>query len=264
MHTRFFTLTLAVAFLCAAAPVLAADGREFDREIPSHRQVQIVMVGEQGGSLCIDGQNFGRHPRVFVGGLELGGVTVNRDQTEILARSPGLPAGTYLLIVIAGNGLPQVATFNVALGSARPAGPQGDPGPSNVLALASFAGAIGSLTSDGVWVFAGPTATVSASAGQHLSGSAEAPLGRHTTTVTMFRYGLCYQSASGGPLTNFVGDDYSLGEIADRRLGWPGAASTAVPASDSYNVGFCISTNGTGILTLDDNGSVNGWVMVTP
>ncbi len=286
MRTRFFTFTLAAALACTATPVLAGGPG-------SNHQMEVVMVAEQGGYLVIDGSNFGRRPRVFLGGLELGGVVVDRAGTEITALSPALPRGTYLLIVIGGNGLPQVATFNAALGSVGGIGPQGEaglagepgppgpqgppgeqgpqgaqgvpgvPGPSGLLSVNAFAGPIGVITSEGTWVFAGPTATVSAAAGQHLTGSAEAPLARATTTLTMFRYGLCYQSATGGPLVNFVGANFSVGEIADRRFGWPATASTAIPATDTYNVGFCMSANGTFSLMLEDNGSVNGWVMVT-
>jgi hypothetical protein len=254
----------------------------------------------EDGTLYVAGVNLGRNPLVFLDGVQLGGVSVNSDGTELTALLPTLDPGTYLLHISRGRGMVENGTFNVTIGGggapgpagpqgeAGPAGPQGETGPtgpqgesgpagpvgpqgpqgpqgpSGVLQVVPFAGHINVITSSGagVYVFAGPTATVQLAAGQRVTGSAQAPLAKLAAGVVTFRYGLCSQPVAGGALTNLAGGNYSIGEIADQRVSWAAAASAPAPGTGMYRVGFCMSGQ-TGALTLDDTDYVNGWVMVT-
>lgn len=109
--------------------------------------------------------------------------------------------------------------------------------------------------------FAGPQATVVTTGIQRLTGAAEAPIALSSGGPSNFRYGLCYQSAAGGPIQNFVGGLYSIGEIDTTRSSWA-ASATVVLGAGTWRVGFCVAPQGVN-LTINDNDFVNGWVMVT-
>jgi hypothetical protein len=127
--------------------------------------------------------------------------------------------------------------------------------------LSGFAGA--SIAGNSVaYVFVGPTAQVTTTASQRLTGSAEASLGLATgSAATLAFLGLCYQStAAGSTITNFVAGNYSIHRFTAGRQGYP-AAATVVPGAGTYNVGFCILNQGATAIT--DNDYVNGYVQVT-
>lgn len=94
----------------------------------SPNQVVITAAVIDSGVVHINGVNFGANPRVFLGGIPLGGVAVNATGTGIVALDPVLPPGTYLLHVSTGNGTPQNGTFNLTVGAVGPAGPRGADG----------------------------------------------------------------------------------------------------------------------------------------
>ena len=129
--------------------------------------------------------------------------------------------------------------------------------------ISRFAGQIASIASSGAYVFAGPTVTITTAAGDLLTGSAEAPLGLSPapTSPYFFFYGLCFQPSGGGSITNFVGDLFSIGSIAEAsRHSWAASAST-VPGAGSWKVGFCVYNSGAS--AINNNDFVNGWVMKT-
>jgi hypothetical protein len=139
------------------------------------------------------------------------------------------------------------------------------------VSIASWAGIIPNTLSTpadtslaGNYVFAGPTTTITTLENQRVTGSAAAPLA-HTlvnNAVRQFRFGLCFQSADGGALTNFAGDNYSVGELTNARTSWTAAASR-VPGAGTWHVGFCVASAVNLAVTYNDNDFVNGWVMVT-
>ena len=168
------------------------------------------------------------------------------------------------------NGQLRVVT---GLGQCRPselsifwnvAGPQGPQGPTGVVATYTFGGGIRSISNDSrQWVFAGPTATVTTTASQRITGAAQAPLGTTTAGKAMFRYDLCYRAADtlNIPL-NFTGDDFSQGEVSDTAgiISFSADASV-VPGAGTWEVGYCVWNFGA--LVLDNNDFVNGWVIIT-
>lgn len=157
-------------------------------------------------------------------------------------------------------------------GPAGPTGPQGIEGPqgpagaTGIVSIAGWGGSIPDTLSSpspaGTYVFAGPFTTVTTEENQRVTGSAEAPMAVAMGGPLMFRYGLCFQSSTGGPLTNFSDDDYSVGEINTLRTSWT-AAATRVFTAGTWRVGFCVASNGNVTTNYTDNDFVNGWVMVT-
>lgn len=173
---------------------------------------------------------------------------------------PAGPAGA--------DGAPGPAGADGAVGPAGPPGPIGPAGPagpagvSGIVAIAGFGGSIGNVTTPAAseYVFTGPQAVVTTTETQRLTGAAEAPLALSSGGPTNFRYGLCFADNAGGALTNFVGGNYSIGEITTTRVSWAASASR-VPGAGTWRVGFCVAA-GTA-LTIADTDYVNGWVMVT-
>ena len=143
-----------------------------------------------------------------------------------------------------------------ATGATGGTGPQG---PSGVVNTVAFVGSIGEIPGDSGIVFAGPTATVTTTAGQRLTGAAEAPLYSDSTTAS-FYFGLCYQPHGGGSLTNFAPTG-SLGYAysSDPRVFT--ATASVVPGAGTWNVGFCVMNLFSP--KLESNTVVNGWVQVT-
>lgn len=154
-----------------------------------------------------------------------------------------------------------------ATGATGPTGPtglqgaQGPQGPSGVVVTGTFNGSIGTIPgSSTLWVLVGPTATVTTTASQRLTGAASAPLGILGTGTVSFDYGLCYRPSAGGTVTNFTGSSYSTGEAASNRTAFAATASVS-PGAGTWAVGFCVRNAGT--VSLDDNDWVNGWIIVT-
>jgi hypothetical protein len=237
-------------------------------------------------TLFLSGDNFDDDAAVYLSGVPLGDVVVGSGGATLTASLPaGVLPGSYRVFVIQGKGKPQNATFDVTLGSTGaegPAGPPGPPGPqgatgatgpqgppgiqgppgtSGIVSIAGFGGQINPLTvSQGVYKFAGPVVTVTVGAGQRLTGAAEAPLGLLTGGPRSFVFGLCFQSGPGAEVTNFVGSNFSFGELTTTRISWTATASV-VPGPGTYQVGFCVASGGE--LMITDPDFVNGWVMVT-
>jgi hypothetical protein len=148
-------------------------------------------------------------------------------------------------------------------GATGPAGPTGATGPQGadgVVATAAFSGQIVSIAAGAAsYVFAGPTASVTLAKQQRVTGAAELPLATASGTAALTRVGLCYQT-QGGPITNFVGQGYSLMTI-DNVLRPYAASGTIVLGAGTYTVGACVMN--TGATVISNNDFVNGWVHVT-
>jgi hypothetical protein len=151
-----------------------------------------------------------------------------------------------------------------AVGATGAAGAAGAQGPSGVVTTGVFNGGIAPLAGgSSVYVFAGPTATVTTTASQRLTGAAEAPLGSSTaspSTGQTFVFGLCYQPSAGGTVVNFAGSNYSLGTVFPQQRAFATAASV-VPGAGTWRVGFCVDNISSA--AIDSTDDVSGWVQVT-
>jgi hypothetical protein len=151
-----------------------------------------------------------------------------------------------------------------AQGSPGSPGLPGLPGPSGVVATSTLSGSIGNVGAyASQFVFAGPTVIVSTTDTQRISGVAQAPLGTSAAGFASFGYDLCYRplGSSSAPV-NFAGSTFSIAEVSNTagRLSFTAAASI-VPGAGHWEVGYCVFNRGT--INLDNNDSVNGWVIVT-
>ena len=121
------------------------------------------------------------------------------------------------------------------------------------------------------WSFAGPTASVTVTNGQRITGAAQAPLGLTYDTSDDLLYGLCYQATDAEsfviPFTYDGSSDTespSRAEVSTTRIPFAASETISGLTAGSYDVGFCVrAATPDGFLVLDDNGYVNGWVMVT-
>lgn len=122
------TLRNAIAlliFACAAAPAFAQP--------PSQVLIHAAAADATQAVLFVEGKNFTSNTAVYLGGVPLGGVTVDPTGTVLTATIPnGTQPGSYQLHISNGPATPQNARFEVALGHAGAPGepgPQGEPGP---------------------------------------------------------------------------------------------------------------------------------------
>jgi hypothetical protein len=149
-----------------------------------------------------------------------------------------------------------------AAGAPGAPGAEGPSGPTGVVTTKAFFGSVDTLAVNStVFVFVGPTATVSTSEGQAIVGSAEAPLGQEAVADYSINVSMCYQSTAAGtqPVTIFGGDqNYSI--VTLRQPGMSvSAAGAVIPGEGTWNVGMC-AQNPFGTEVFGDY--VNGWVMV--
>jgi len=125
MRHRSLLGMLAVLFFLSGLPARATAAKPTDVVITS------AVVSPDGTTLFVTGRNFGSAPSVTIGGVLVGGVTVNPDGTALTGLMPFTEPGTYVLVV--SRGVNNEASMSVAVGAVGPqgpAGPQGDPGPA--------------------------------------------------------------------------------------------------------------------------------------
>ena len=167
-------------------------------------------------------------------------------------------------------GSPGVTGPTGPTGATGPTGPTGDTGPtgptgvgvqgpSGVVATATFNGALpGSIASNANWQFVGPTAGVTITSSQRLTGAASAVLAVSSGTAQIDA-GLCYQLGTG-PLANFAGTGtYLTLTVTTTEFPVAAAASVVPGVAGTYQVGYCIRNS----TTINSNDYVNGWVQVT-
>jgi hypothetical protein len=130
------------------------------------------------------------------------------------------------------------------------------------VATGFFGGFVSSIPGNSaVYVFAGGTVAVTTTAGQRLTGAAEAPMGLAAGSAAGQAYiDLCYQSSAGGALINFSGGFFSIHRMVAERRAYT-AVGTVVPGAGTWNVGLCVRNLAAG--SINDNDYTNGYVQVT-
>ena len=151
-------------------------------------------------------------------------------------------------------------------GAAGPAGQTGPQGPSGVVGVHTTSGSIASIPFGGgaPWIFAGPTVTLSVTAGQRVTGSAVAVIGHASAQPQQVAFALCYsQTAAGSVLLPFF-TAFLDGTVpaAPNKAALPATASLVISSTGTYRFGFCIKNRSTTV-SLDSNDFANGWFMVT-
>lgn len=147
-------------------------------------------------------------------------------------------------------------------GPPGPRGPVGPQGPSGVVTIVPVAGEVpGFMVDPAGYQFIGPTAEVSTTAGQRITATITAGLGMKSGEPSPIVIGMCVQPTGGGGLSNVAGIHYLDAVVSTSHQVYTVSAST-VPPAGSWLIGYCAGTNGPSI-AVDNNSSVNGWVMVT-
>jgi hypothetical protein len=119
--------------------------------------------------------------------------------------------------------------------------------------------------------FVGPTATVTTTATQRITGSVTAMLYTPSSSVTALHFSLCYRASPSGSLTPFStssgfpgGRLLHYGALAPPLAGsymiasYP-ATSSVVPGQGTWDVGYCAYSGNNTI--IED--SLDGWFQVT-
>jgi collagen triple helix repeat protein/IPT/TIG domain-containing protein len=256
-----------------AAGLITINGSGFGTDIPlvTLEGVPVNVVSNNNTQIVVD-LPAGTVPGTYllrviqqVAGGPFGGrsvATFNATVGEmgpVGPQGPAGPAGPQGVQGVPGPQGPQGIQ-----GAQGPQGPQGTPGIVATGAFGGFADLI--AANSGVYVFIGPTATggatatVTTTATQRLTGSAEAPLGLSAASSQPVRIGMCYQANAGGQINNFVGNLYSIHNMTNDRRNYS-AVGSVVPGAGTWKVGMCAMNVGT--VTITNNDFVNGWVIVT-
>jgi hypothetical protein len=120
--------------------------------------ITATSISADQTTVFIDGENFGRQPRVWVDGMRLTGVTVDATGTHVAAALPVLQPATYLLQIVTkdrqflSDDVDHVATFALVVGTGGKAGPgeAGPPGPRGPIGPAGPIGPTGPAGAPGV------------------------------------------------------------------------------------------------------------------
>ena len=200
------------------------------RNRPADNYYEIFELGGGGSRFVI------QDATGFVG---IGGV----DPTALLHTN-----GTVRMENLAGTGTFVAIDANGNLS-------KGNPSPT----ISAFNGLVSTIAaSSSVYVFAGPTVTVTLTSTKKITGSAVAQMAS-TVAGGSFDYGLCYQLGAG-TVTHFAGSNYMEGVMGTQRIGWAAAESVTLPAG-TYTIGFGVRNSSAN--TINSNDWMNGWIMVT-
>lgn len=152
-------------------------------------------------------------------------------------------------------------------GTTGATGPVGATGPTGAtgssVTVATFSDFVPSIAANSpVYVFAGPTVSVTLTVTSKVVGVASAPLGLATnaTGSSEFISGMCYQLGTG-VITNFVAGAFSFNSATAQRQSVTASAGIILTPG-IYKIGMGIRN--TGPQTLDHNDFVNGYIMIIP
>lgn len=128
-------------------------------------------------------------------------------------------------------------------------GAAGAPGASGFVQSASWSGQIGNIDAGpaSTFVFAGPQATISTTAGQLVNASGSVALATKTTgTSSEVEVSICTQVATGGAVTPLAGDvnnDFQDVTVLSTRLTYAGSWA-GTPGAGSWKIGMCVRNEG--------------------
>lgn len=163
-------ITLAAAcslFAWSVTPV-AAQGNGNKTPAPS---IQAASTDSARTTLYISGANFSSTVSVYLGSIQLSGILIGGQGTQLIASLPvGVAVGSYRLVVMQASGS---ATFDVAIGANGATGATGATGPTGPAGPAGPAGAMGPEGPAGP---AGPQGAIGAAGPQGPQG-AQGPAG---------------------------------------------------------------------------------------
>jgi hypothetical protein len=146
-------------------------------------------------------------------------------------------------------------------GATGPAGPAGPTGPTGVVSFGSWAGPDNTIPVNSGYVFAGPTTTLTTTAGQSIMASSEAAL---ESTGAAVNVTICKAPASGTPVTfldtTAPGGAFSNVMVGTTRLTYA-AEGTGSPGPGTWKIGECVDNTST-VNTIGPNDYTLGYAFV--
>lgn len=140
-------------------------------------------------------------------------------------------------------------------------GQQGPPGPTGVVAVATFSGAITPLAQSTSFAFVGGTATVAVTSTQRLTAAATAAFATGSGTANV-DYTLCWRQGAG-QIFLFPGvTNYLSINVGTLRTAHAATGSTVPGVNGTVTVGACARVNTAG-QTLNTSDFTNGWVFIS-
>lgn len=147
-------------------------------------------------------------------------------------------------------------------GATGATGPTGASATGGVAAVYTISGATTSIAASATsFVFIGPQATITTTAGQTLVGALSVPLKATVpSTATNTWIDIGYQPVGGGTITPFSGANYSIVDVTSDFKGNYDVNAAVVPGAGTWKVGYIVRN--TSSIVINNNGFVNGWIMV--
>lgn len=147
-------------------------------------------------------------------------------------------------------------------GATGATGPTGASATGGVAAVYPISGATTSIAASAAsFVFIGPQATITTTAGQTLVGALSVPLKATVpSTATNTWIDIGYQPVGGGTITPFSGANYSIVDVTSDFKGNYDVNAAVVPGAGTWKVGYIVRN--TSSIVINNNGFVNGWIMV--
>lgn len=158
-------LALTVCFLFTSSISLSAQGGGGNKQpAPS---IQAASTDAAKTTLYISGANFSSTVSVYLGSVQLNGILIGGQGTQLIASLPSGVSGSYRLTVMQASGS---ATFDVTIGATGATGATGPAGPAGPQGLIGPEGPIGPVGPQGPQGAAGPAGPQGAMGPQGIDG----------------------------------------------------------------------------------------------
>lgn len=140
-------------------------------------------------------------------------------------------------------------------------GQQGPPGPTGIVAVATFSGAITPLAQSTSFAFVGGTANITVTSTQRLTAAATASFATASGTANV-DYTLCWRQGAGQIFLFPGATNYVSISVGTLKTAHAATASTVPGVNGVLTVGACARVNTAG-QTLNTSDFTNGWVFVS-
>lgn len=270
MHRIAFVLFCLCAVAANAAPVgsqFTYQGRLEDNNQPANglfdfefRLFDALAGGAQAGAVVLS-NDIPVENGVFSVELDFGaGAFASQARWLAVAVRDGSSGGAYDALA------PRQALTAAPVAQFALSGNPGPQGPSGVVQVLTQAGSIGSIgvTAGTPWVFAGPFAVATVTAGQRISGTSVGSFGQSGASAAPASVSLCFSdNVNGATVAAFNASNYQ--DVFLR----PGSEFTPLTVSVSrvmtsggtYRLGLCIRNRSA--VAFNDNDFVTGWFMIS-
>lgn len=270
MHRIAFVLFCLCAVAAHAAPVgtqFTYQGRLEDNTQPANglfdfefRLFDALAGGAQAGVVVL-ANDIPVENGVFSVELDFGaGAFTTQARWLAVAVRDGSSSGSYDALA------PRQALTAAPVAQFALAGNPGPQGPSGVVQVVTQAGSIGSIgvIAGTPWVFAGPFAVVTVTAGQRISGTSVGSFGQSSASVAAASVSLCFSdNVNGATVAAFDTANYQdvFLRPSSEFTALTGSVSRVMTSGGTYRVGLCVRNRST--VVFNSNDFVTGWFMIS-